>query len=106
MKTKEQTMKEDAREFVEYAIGGLLPVVAYANKAREVFDMRPCVLTGARRHDAEEAMKKSVMDTRKLLWKMWREEFKRYISAKEYCDMMEDALNLLNPQGTSKNKTK
>ena len=106
MKSKEQTMQDEAKRFVEYAIGGLLPVVAYANKARDVFERNPCVLTGSRRHDAEEAMKKSVIDTRKLLWKMWKEEFKSYISAKKYCHMMEDALNLLNPEGNSTNQTK
>ena len=98
MKSKGQ-MAEDIKRFVEYAIDGLHPIVECANKAREVFDMRPCVLTGSRRHDAEEAMRKSISATRKMLWNKWKQEFKPYVSAKDYCEMIEDSTMRLFNKG-------
>ena len=98
-KTKNTALYDEAKTFVEFAISGLLPVVAYADKALEIYENRPCVHTGSARQEAEALAMKSIIQTRKLLWKAWKENFKEVVSAEEYSDMMEETLKKLRPEG-------
>lgn len=99
MKLNKKALREEAKIFVEFAISGLLPTVAYADKAIEMYNQRPCIYTGSHRRDAEKLAMDAIVKTRKLLWKAWRDEFKDAITAKEYCELMEEAMKTLRPEG-------
>jgi hypothetical protein len=99
VKLSKKALREEAKIFVEFAISGLLPTVAYADKAIEMYNMRPCVLTGSNRQEAEKLAMEAIIKTRKLLWNTWKKEFKGAVSAKEYCELMDEALKKLRPEG-------
>jgi len=89
----------EAKQFVEFAIGGLLPAIAAADKAIELYNNRPCIQTGAHRLEAERLAMNATIKTRTLLWKAWSEMFKDEISAKEYSELMDECLKKLRPEG-------
>ena len=99
VKLSKTALREEAKIFVEFAISGLLPTVAYADKAIEMYNKRPCIHTGSHRREAEKLAMDSIIKTRKLLWNAWKKEFKGAVSSKEYCELMEEALKKLRPEG-------
>lgn len=105
MKTRNYNASYDeAKKFVEFAIDGLLPAVRCADNAIEKFNDNPCVHTGARRFEAEKLLITQLIKTRTLLWKAWSENYKGSISAKEYCELMEETLKNLRPEGEKTHK--
>ena len=98
-KQDKQYLRDKAEVFVEFAIGGLLPEIAKADKALEVYNARPSIYTGATRQEAEDEALAAIATTKKMMWKVWKDEFKGAVSAKDYCQMMEDAITKLRPEG-------
>ena len=99
VKLNKKALREEARIFMEFAISGLIPAISYADSALEMYEKHPCVQTGSRRHDAEKLALDAIKKTRKLLWNAWKENFADAISAKEYCEIMEETISKLRPEG-------
>lgn len=99
VKLSKTALHEEAKIFVEFAISGLIPTIAYADKAIEMYNKRPCIYTGSHRHDAEKLAMDAIVKTRKLLWNAWKKNFKGAVSEDEYCELMEQALKNLRPEG-------
>lgn len=84
---------------VEWTISDLLPLVQGAELAIEKYYESPSIRNGSYMMEMKKLAQKNIEQTSRLLWIAWKENFKGYVSAEEYCEIMEETLKKLRPEG-------